>query len=163
MRFQASPTTTAGAPLFKRLLHRLEQSRRVGRAHEDEPAEIQPVRDEPRPVERARLAQREILGDDEPRRAALGHEARDKRQRETHRRRAVAGARRRDLVQGVAGKPAAERAVERAGQRQPGSRRARLRRPRRASISATARRKRAIPSALSPRDIRSAPYVRYLF
>ncbi len=86
------------------------------------------MREEPRPIERAGLAQREILGDDQPRRAALGHEARDKREREAHRRRPVAGARRRDLVQGVAGKPAAERAIERAGQRQPWRARRRRRR-----------------------------------
>ena len=32
------------------------------------------MREEPRPVERAGLGEREILGQNEPRRAALGHE-----------------------------------------------------------------------------------------
>ena len=46
---------------FQRVLHRLEQRRRVGRAHEHEPREVEPVRDEAGAVERAVLAQREIL------------------------------------------------------------------------------------------------------
>ena len=76
------------------------------------------MRDEARPVERARLACGESFADHEPRRRALVQEPRDKRQREPHRRRPVRGLSRGDLMQGVVRQPSAERRIERARQRQ---------------------------------------------
>ena len=108
--------------------------------------------DETRPMQRAGVVKSEILGEDQPRRRPFGHEARGESEREAHRRRSVAGRRRHDLVQAVARQTAPQRAIERAGQRKPRGARA-CPGPERASISSTARRKRAIPSALPPRDI----------
>ena len=115
---------------FQRLLHRPQQRRRVGRAHENQALHRQPQRRQPRPVQRASLARAKIVGDDErarpPRRRAK--KARADRQREAHRRRAIAWGCRGDLMQPVARQPAAQRRVKRMRQRQP-ERRARAHRP----------------------------------
>ena len=92
----------------------------------------------------------------------MAQESRGERQRKAHRRRPVLRPGRGDLMQGVAGEPAAQSGIERAREREP-SRGPPAGRPASASISAMARLRRAIPSALPPGDIRSASCSSHLF
>ena len=116
------------------------------------------MRDEARPVERARFEVREALADQERRGRTPVEKARRERERESHRRGPVRGRGRDDLVQAVLGEAAAERGIERAreGHAPSGARPRADEKPAFASISAMTRRKCAA-SALPPGDIRFFP------
>jgi len=75
----------------QRLLHRGKQREGVGRAHEDEPIEIEPERREPRPIGDAEFAAGEVLGRNEAHGAASLQKSRRDAEREAERRRAIAG------------------------------------------------------------------------
>lgn len=106
-----------GGAGFQRLLHRPEGGGRVGSGDEHEAMQRQPVRDETRPIERARLEAREGLADQQRRGWAEGEEARREREREAHRRRSVLRRGGDDLVQAILAKAAAERGIESARDR----------------------------------------------
>ena len=157
-----SPTTTAGAPLLN--ASSIAWNKAGASGARTKTSRLAPARARPVPARRARPSR--VSAKSSPKRtprAALGHEARGERQRETHRRRPVAGRGGRDLVQRVAGKPAAERAIERAGQRKP-SRSARLRRPRTSlDLGDGAPQTRHPLSPVAPRHPIRTLYVRTLF
>ncbi len=104
---------------FQRVLHRLEQRRGVGSAHEHEAGEIEPVSDEAGTERDALLAMREILDRQQSRGAARGHEAGGQTQREAERGRRIRRRGGSDLMQRIAREAAAEPAVELARQREP--------------------------------------------
>ena len=104
---------------LERVLEGLEQGAGVGRAHEDEAGEVEPVRDEAGAERRAALDAGEILDRQQGGSAPRGHEAGGQREREAEGGGRVGRLGRGDLVQRVAGEAAAETVIEFSRQLEP--------------------------------------------
>ena len=85
--------------------------------NEHEAAQRQPVGDQARPIERPRLLRGEAFADQQRRGWPPVQEPRGERKRKAHRRRPVLRLCRRDLMQAIVCKPAAEGGIERAPER----------------------------------------------